>query len=92
MSETSNTDLVLSKEALEFFKGKGKSKVRLYRKGRVCFHHRKVYWVVSNKTKGYAPKHRLGVHWYRADSLEEIWEGINAWCDYRDKKRKEDEE
>lgn len=87
-----DTDPVLLEEALEFFRNKGKAKVYSYGKGQVCFHHRKAYWFVSNETKKYAPRHRSNERWYRADSLEEIWDGINAWCDYRDNKRKGSEE
>lgn len=84
-------DVILLEECLEFFKSKGKKKVYPYAKGQVCFHHRKSYWFVSPYTMKYAPRHKANERWYKAEDLEGVWEGINAWLDYRDRKAKEEE-
>ena len=87
-----NTDPHVLEEALFFFQEKGKKKIYPYAKGQLCFSHRGCYWLVSPETMRYAPRHRANEKWYVKQSLEDIWEGINGWLDYRDSKRKERDE
>ena len=85
-----DTDPILLDEAIEFLKSKGKTKIYPYAKGQLCFHHRKCYWLFSPETMRYAPRHRSNERWYKSYSFEDVWEGINGWLDYRDKKMQED--
>ncbi len=79
-------------EGVEFFKSKGKRKVSKYGNGQLVFHHRKVYWFVSLVSMKYAPRHKACQKWYyNGKELEDVWEGINGWCDFRDKMRGEGE-
>lgn len=87
-----NIDVDLIEETILFFTGKGKKKIYPYDRGQVCFFHRGTYWFVSPYNMMYSPRHRAYEKWYKAKNLEGIWEGINKWSDYRDSKKKENEE
>jgi len=87
-----DSDFDLIMDTILFFTGKGKRNVYPYAKGQICFFHRGTYWFVSPYNMMYSPRHRSNEKWYKAKNLESIWEGINKWADYRDSKKKENEE
>jgi hypothetical protein len=90
ISETDIADPVMIEETLNELEKLGKPKAYPYGAGQVCFHHRKCYFFISPHTMRWSPRHKSNQRWYGAyESVAEIFESINGWCDYRDRKRQE---
>ena len=88
-----NTDLSLLEDSINELKRLGKKKIYPYGSGQLCFHHRQCYFFLSPTSMKWAPRHKAHAAWYKgARSVEEMFNNINGWCDYRDRKRKEKQE
>jgi hypothetical protein len=88
-----NTDVSLLEDSINELKRLGKKKVYPYGAGQICFHHRQCYFFLSPTSMKWAPRHKAHAAWYTgARSVEEMFNNINGWCDYRDRKRKEKQE
>ena len=78
-------DPQLKDDAIETLNNLGKKKVYPYGAGQICFHHRKCYFFISPYSMKWCPRHKAHQKWHSGcDSIEEIFDDINGWCDYRD--------
>jgi hypothetical protein len=88
--DAEKADPMLIENAIESLKNLGKTKIYPYGAGQICFHHRKCYFFITPYSMKWCPRHKAHQKWYKGyESIEEIFDAINGWCDYRDSFRKD---
>jgi|TARA_R110002153_G_scaffold3399_1_gene16532 hypothetical protein len=62
--------------AITFLKEKGKRNPVPYGDGCIVVHHKGLYYFINTITYKWCNRHKAHIKWKKANSMEEVWEGM----------------